>query len=117
MDKIQILAAEAALRKMVEEGFFSICTIDKINKVSGNIPNKKTYDTLHMLHCVHYKDMPPELLKELPVMIREALGGSTLELSNIFSPSQTFPATVIKETTIESPKKTNSWHRLTFLIK
>jgi len=70
MTPIQIEAAKASLQRMLGGGYFDICTIDNILKVSGGVPDKKSYDTLRLLHCIHFKDMSPQLRIELPKLIK-----------------------------------------------
>jgi hypothetical protein len=81
MDDIQKMAATAALDKMVKDGHISICTIDNILKMTGGIPNRKDYDILSMLHCVKFKDMPPELLRGLPVIVQRVVGAEGIEFN------------------------------------
>ena len=81
MDDIQKMAATAALQKMMADGYISICTIDKILKMTGGIPDRKDYDVLHMLHCVSFKDMSPELLRGLPVIMQRVIGAAGMEWS------------------------------------
>lgn len=61
MNEFHTAAAKAALKKMFEDTHFSICTIDKLLKLTGCIPDKKDYQALNALHCVHYSDMDKDL--------------------------------------------------------
>ena len=79
MDDIQKMAVTAAIEKMVKDGYISICTIDKILKMTGGIPDRRDYEVLHMLHCVSFMDMAPELLRGLPVIMQRVLGADGLE--------------------------------------
>lgn len=81
MDDIQRMAATAALEKMVKDGYLSICTIDKILKITGGIPDRRDYGILNMLHCVSFMDMQPELLRGLPVIISRVLNSEGLEFN------------------------------------
>lgn len=74
------LAIQTALRKMAAQGWFSICTIDTILKTTGNVPEKEAYNTLHLLHCVNYADMPKSLRAELPDLLARALGEPGLKV-------------------------------------
>jgi hypothetical protein len=80
MTTIEILAAQASLKKMEQNGYFDICVIDNILKISGGVPNGRDHQVLRMLHCVHFKDMPSELLKELPHIVHRVLGSPALSL-------------------------------------
>ena len=79
MNAIEVMVAKTALKKMMEQGYFCICTIDKVLKISGGIPDPRDYQMLNALHCIHYKDMPPALLKELPNIIRRVVESPALD--------------------------------------
>ena len=79
MNAIETLVAKTALKKMMEQGYFCICTIDNILKMSGGIPNPRDYQMLRTLHCINYKDMPSALLNELPNMIRRVVESPALD--------------------------------------
>lgn len=66
---VHLLAAQAALNKMFSQGYFSICTIDAILKMTYTIPDKTCYDILHTIHCVNYNDMDELLRRGLPQLI------------------------------------------------
>jgi len=82
-NEIKMMAAQAALRKMVEGNSFSICTIDTIAEMLDVKPDRDTYQVLRTLHCVHYNQMPPELLEKLPELIHKALTSPAFEASRI----------------------------------
>ena len=86
MDDIQIMAARAALQKMAKDGYFSICTIDNILRMSGGVPDSKDYQTLRTLHCVSFSDMPPELRRGLPLLVKRVLEAEGVEFC--FEPSE-----------------------------
>ena len=81
VDEIQKMAARAALDKMLMDGYLCICTIDNILKMTGGIPNAKDYEILHLLHCVRFSNMQPELLRGLPVIIQRVLNSEGLEVT------------------------------------
>lgn len=69
------LAVLAALRNMLHDSYFSICTIDACAEaLDVPVKGSNSYRTLRALHCVHYREMPPELLRELPWLIGDCLG-------------------------------------------
>lgn len=80
MNHIQCLAAATAIKVMLDKGHVSICTIDDILKMSGVIPDKKAYDTLRILHCVNFRDMPRELQEQIPTLIKTVLSGPTISV-------------------------------------
>ena len=75
----------AALSKMFTGGYFDICTIDKCLKLTRSIPNGHDYDCLSALHCVHWKDMSPDLRKTvfdttIKMMLCDGFDLSALEM-------------------------------------
>lgn len=70
---VHLLAAQAALNKMFSQGYFSICTLDTILKMTYTIPDKTCYDILHTIHCVQYNELAPELRRGLPALIGAVL--------------------------------------------
>lgn len=80
---LKLLAAEAALKKMVHGDYFDICTIDKIVKLLNIKPDREAYQILSTLHCIHYNQMRPELLQALPDLISTVLRSPTFEASRI----------------------------------
>lgn len=83
MSDLQVMAAEAALKKMVDSSHFSICTLDKIIEMMGVKPDREAYRILSTLHCVDYNQMRPELLQALPDLIATVLRSPSLEASRI----------------------------------
>lgn len=83
MDEIKMLAAEAALRKMVAGNYFDICVIDNIVKMLELIPDRTVYSVLKSLHCVHYNQMPDRLIKQLPELIAVVLASPSFDASRI----------------------------------
>lgn len=62
MDEFHRKAAVTALKNMFEEkNYFDICTVDKILKLTGCIPDKKDHQALSALHCVHWNEMDADL--------------------------------------------------------
>ena len=79
MTEIQILVVKTALKKMMTGGYFDICTIDNILKLSGGIPRESEYQLLRTLHCVYFKEMPAALLAELPKIIQRVIESPSME--------------------------------------
>lgn len=67
------IAAVTALNKMMDQGWFSICTIDNVAKLLGRNPKGQAYDILNALHCVHFDKMPKELRDAIPALIEQCL--------------------------------------------
>lgn len=78
-----------------------ICTIKECVKVLGVIPDARALELLHALHCVHFKDMPKELLEQLPDLIEKCLHGPRFDdllkyAAPAGSPGKGFPQLVKK---------------------
>lgn len=74
------LAAQAALDKMARNGWLDITTLRGVVDALGVVPDADAMATLNLLHCVHFKDMPRELLDEIPGLIQRAVAGPNLRL-------------------------------------
>lgn len=83
MTQLQLMAAEAALAKMVSDKRFSICTIDTIADMMGLVPDREAYAMLRTLHCVSFDQMRPELLAALPDLIAKVLQSPTFEAGRL----------------------------------
>ena len=80
MNEIERMAANAAIKKMLNKSYFDICVIDGILKITKGVPKREDYNLLHLLHCVHFADMEPELLRGLPVIINRVLDSEPFAL-------------------------------------
>ena len=81
--ELKLMAAQAALHKMLAGSSFSICTMDRIIEMMGIKPNRDAYEILHTLHCVNYNQMPAKLLEQLPDLICAVLSSPAFEASRI----------------------------------
>lgn len=79
LNQIELDVINASLKKMRDQGWFCICTIDKILKVTKSIPNSEDYKLLHLLHCVHFSEMSSTVKRELPDMINRVCFGESLD--------------------------------------
>lgn len=77
LEQARRYAAENHLKNILKSDFFSICSLQAIFASYGvnhwDHRNNTSYQILHALHCIHYKDMTPELRDSLPVLIADAL--------------------------------------------
>jgi hypothetical protein len=83
MSELKVVAAETALKKLVQGSHFSICTLDAIIKMMDVKPDREAYSILQTLHCVDYNQMRPELLQALPDLIVTVLGSPSFEASRV----------------------------------
>ncbi|MBL4833605.1 MAG: hypothetical protein JKY26_06475 [Pseudomonas sp.] len=83
MSDIKVMAAQAALQKMLTDGYLCICTIDKITRMLSIVADREAYDVLRTLHCVHFDQMQPELLEQIPVLIMRVLDSPRMDTSRI----------------------------------
>ena len=79
--KLDAKVAVMALNHMAEKGFFSICTYEECQRLlKVHIP-KETMDRLHVLHCVHFSAMPPDVLGFVEAACRELFTARTIDLT------------------------------------
>jgi hypothetical protein len=78
MHDIKEIAVMTAMDAMFRKGYLDICTIREAVKMLRVIPNGEALDTLAILHCVHFKDMPLALLEELPKLLGQCMSGVPL---------------------------------------
>lgn len=83
MGDFKMMAAEASLKKMFGERYFSICTLDAIIEALGLHPPRQLYAELRTLHCVDYGDMSSDLLLMLPEKIAEVLRSPSFDASRL----------------------------------
>lgn len=81
MTDLTKISVQVALKKMVSQGYFDICTIDGILKLTGSLPHSETYNQLRLIHCVHYKEMPNELLEAIPDMISRCVNSPKFDFT------------------------------------
>lgn len=79
MNDLQRMAAETAMKNMIQKGWIDICAVKKILEMTGGIPPKEDMQVLELLHCVDFKDLPPELLRGLPLILQRVLGAERME--------------------------------------
>ena len=70
----------AEFTEMVEGTYFSICEVRDLLLDIKHPEKYKPYKTLHYLHCVSYKDMPPEMLLAIPGLLSELFSGSIIHI-------------------------------------
>lgn len=83
MPDVKVLAAEAALRKMIQSGHFDICCIRNVCEMLDIVADRDSMKILTTLHCVDYNQMSPDLLAELPTLIHRVLNSPRFDASRI----------------------------------
>lgn len=63
--------ALTVVTKMLKGSHFSICAIDNACGLIGARNSGPAYKMLYALHCVHFDEMPVEVLDSLPALMRE----------------------------------------------
>lgn len=79
MNDMQRMAAETAMKHMIAKGWVDICSIKKILEMTGGVPSREDLQVLELLHCVHFNEMTPELLRGLPLILQRVLGAEALQ--------------------------------------
>lgn len=96
LNDLQKMAAQAAIKKMLHDRYFSISHIDTILTMTNGKPNRDDYNILRTLHCVDYGDMAPELLRGLPVLIERVLTSEPLQTISLDFADSTKKLMVVK---------------------
>ena len=89
MDNVNQMVIRTSLRNMFARGLVDICAIDKCLKLSGITPIGATYQQLHALHCIYFKDMDRDLAAMVPNMVAELFDGLQLSAGDIFDKDPT----------------------------
>jgi hypothetical protein len=79
MNDMQRMAADVAVQQMIKKNRIDICDIRKILEMTGGIPPREDMQVLELLHCVSFGDIPPELLRGLPLILQRVLGAESLQ--------------------------------------
>lgn len=79
MTELSGMVIATAMRKMFEQGWFNICTVDQCLKVAGIIPPKREYEMLRTLHCVHFGEMPRELVDGVQTLLAACFNGMRID--------------------------------------
>jgi hypothetical protein len=61
MNEFHKRAAIVSLKSMFGKSYFDITVVDACLKLSGCIPDRKDYEALRALHCVHWNEMEKDL--------------------------------------------------------
>lgn len=86
-EQLEAAIINTALRNMVIKGWVDICTIDQVIKLLKSLPDTVAYKRLHLLHCVYFKDMPPEVRAAVPELITACLDGHEFDLDSALRPT------------------------------
>lgn len=80
LDKYQLLEYQKSIIDFIDwvgqYKSFSICRLDSILSASGlevNDVTRDDYKALSNLHCIKFKNIPPDILEEIPLMINNVL--------------------------------------------
>lgn len=85
MDEIKSMAIRTAVENMFRKGHFSISTINDVLKITGGVAPRDIFNTLALLHCIDFKDMPPALLAKLPGMVGECICAPAIDIEAAFT--------------------------------
>lgn len=109
-----LLVAQALKKLFQPDGYFDVSAVTGIAKVLGGVLNPKDKEELNLLHCVHYKDMHPDLLNELPRRVTDALSSvTTLNVDDIIGEYMRKTSFEVKDVTPQTaPQKRNPLLRL-----
>jgi hypothetical protein len=77
--ELKALVVKSAMRKMMQQGYFDICTVDKCLDLLGIAPVNEAYKMLRTLHCVNYNAMEPAIQSALPRLLSDTFDGIDIE--------------------------------------
>lgn len=72
VDRIKAVAATTAVRKMLDDSYFSICAVKKVINLLDIDADREAVEILETIHCVDYNKMPTELILALPELLGRA---------------------------------------------
>lgn len=70
---LKMMAAITALNAMMQKGWLSMSTIDRVGEMLSINPKGEAYRILAPLHCVDFDKMPRELVEQIPMLIQQCL--------------------------------------------
>jgi hypothetical protein len=91
MDDLNVLAAKAAIGKMITDGYFSISAVDKAMKLLGCPRGGNEYDILSAIHCVNFRDLDPALYAAIPGLLNIVLRNDAIDWGCVFREPSTAP--------------------------
>lgn len=62
-------AAVVAINKVLTAKRFDICTVREVAELLGGDTNCQEFSILRTIHCVEYKEMPPNMRESIPELI------------------------------------------------
>ena len=74
MDEIKQEAIILKIKKILDNGHFSICDFDTLMDASGGFIDSDTYKKLRLLHCIDYGDMSTQMRRWLAATTMRASG-------------------------------------------
>jgi hypothetical protein len=83
VNELERLAVQTAMKKLLSSTYFDITALRNCLEIAGVIPDGKTMRALNVLHCVHYADMPKELLEQLPETIVSLFKGVVFDTDRL----------------------------------
>lgn len=85
MNEFHKQAALCGLKKTLEGRYFDITMLKNAMKITGSQMSSKDEAALTMLHCVDWKDMPPELAQMVQLKIMEILNDQPVLTTELLS--------------------------------
>lgn len=85
MDDTKRLVIGTAMQAMFKKGWVDITAIRKCLEIASIVAPAEPLRNLEALHCVHFSDMPPELVQRIPGMLQECFRG--LDLNSLVPPA------------------------------
>jgi hypothetical protein len=71
--------ALTAVKKMLKSSYFDVTTVSTVCAIIGASNSGPAYDMLCGLHCIHYTEMPKDVLAGIPSLMREVFSQAKIE--------------------------------------
>ncbi len=73
MQSTKDMVIKAAVLKLFDNNYFSICCLDTVIDLVGARKDGDAYKLLRAMHCVDYSKMPNDLRARIPLLVNEVL--------------------------------------------
>lgn len=87
MNDFEREAVRVAMTRMFRsDGWLDICAIDECLKLARVAPPSREYQALRVLHCVHWRDMAPEMRRAVAERVAAMFAEPPFDVAAMFDP-------------------------------
>lgn len=77
---VKVLAVQISLKKMISNGWFSICDVETAMKLMEVGMSTEDHNFLHTLHCVKFDDMPAIVKNKMQSILEVVFSKEAFEI-------------------------------------